>query len=67
MTCKLKFIDSFRFISTSLKVLLITYLKFTKKNANDSKKEESNFINGILLGLKIINKTTNEKNVKRDG
>ena len=55
VTYKLKFIDSFRFISTSLKVLLITYLKFTEKNANDSKNEEINCINAILLGLKIIN------------
>ena len=49
---KLKFIDSFRFMSTSL---LITYLKFTKKNAKYAKKEEKSNQYAILLGLRITN------------
>ena len=47
--------------------LLITYLKFTKKNPNDARKEEKPNQYAILLGLKIINSITNAKNVKKDG
>ena len=36
-------------------VLLITYLKFTKKNAKDARKEEKSNQYAILLVLKIIN------------
>ena len=35
--------------------LLKTYLKFTKKNAKDARKEEKSNQYTILLGLKIIN------------
>ena len=46
-------------------VLLITYLKFTKKNAKDAKKEEKSNQYAILLSLKIINYVINAKNVKK--
>ena len=36
-------------------VLLITYLKFTKKNAKDAREKEKSNQDAILLGLKIIN------------
>ena len=47
-------------------VLLITYLKFTKKNAKDVQKQETSnqYEYAILLGLKIINYVRNAKNVK---
>ena len=60
VTYKLKFIDSFRFLSTSYQNWLIIYLKFTKKNAKD----ENEYV--ILLDLKIINYITNATNVKKD-
>ena len=62
ITYKLKFIDSFRFMSTSL-----TSLKCTKKNAKDARKKEKSNHYSILLGLKIINYVTNAKNVKKYG
>ena len=34
---------------------MITYLKFTKKNTKDAKKEEKSNQHAILLGLNIIN------------
>ena len=60
ITYKLKFIDSFRFMSTSL-----TSLKCTKKNAKDARKKEKSNHYAILLGLKIINYVTNAKNAKK--
>ena len=47
-------------------VLLITYPKFTKKNAKDVQKQETSnqYEYAILLGLKIINYARNAKNVK---
>ena len=45
ITYKIKFIDSYRFIPSKLSILLITYLKLTKKKSNQY---------AILLGLKII-------------
>ena len=47
-------------------VLLITYLKFTEKNAKDVQKQETSnqYEYAILLGLKIINYVRNAKNVK---
>ena len=45
-------------------VLLITYLKFIKKNAKHARKEKIFNQNVILLSLKIINYVTNVKNVK---
>ena len=47
-------------------VLLIIYLKFTKKNVKDAGKEKQSNQYAILLGLKIINYNTNVKNVKQD-
>ena len=55
ITYKLKFIDSFRFMSIRHQSLLITYLKFTKMNAKDVRKEEKLNQYAILLGLKKIN------------
>ena len=62
---KLKFFDNFRFMSTSLPSLLDKL--HSKKNVKDEWKEEKSSQNVILLGLKIINYTTNVKNVKKDG
>ena len=45
-------------------VLLITYLKFIKKNAKHARKEKIFNQNVILLSLKMINYVTNVKNVK---
>ena len=67
ITNKLKFIDSFRFMDTSISNLLIPYLKFTKKNVKDARKEEKSNQYAILLGLKIINYIINAKNAKKDG
>ena len=40
VTCKLSFIDSFRFMSTHYQNLLITHLEFLKlKNVNHAKKK----------------------------
>ena len=62
---KLKFFDNFRFMSTSLPSLLDNL--HSKKNVKDEWKEEKSSQNAILLGLKIMNYTTNVKNVKKDG
>ena len=59
-----KFIESFRFMSTSLSNLVDNYLKFTAKSAEDVKKEKK--ISMQLLDFKIINYITNTKNVKKD-
>ena len=61
---KWKFIDSFRFMSTSLSSLVDN---LTIKNAKHSWKEKMLNQNVILLGLKIINYVTNVKNVKKYG
>ena len=45
--------------------LLITYLKFTKKNVKDARKEEKSNQCAVLLELKTINKIANVKNVKK--
>ena len=60
---KLKFIDSFRFMSTLLSSLVDNLSEFTRKNAKHAKKEEKSSQNGILLGLKITDCITNVKNV----
>ena len=46
--------------------LFIIYLKFIKKDAKDAWKEKKSGQNAIILGLKIINYTTNVKNVIKD-
>ena len=61
---KWKFIDSFRFMSTSLSSLVDN---LTTKNAKHSWKEKILNQNVILLGLKIINYVTNVKNIKKYG
>ena len=40
-----KFIESFRFMSTSLSNLVDNYLKFTTKSAEDVKKEKKSVCN----------------------
>ena len=40
VTCKLKFIDSFRFMSTSLSRLVDNLSEIIKKNAKDTRREE---------------------------
>ena len=54
-------------MDTSISNLLIPYLKFTKKNVKDARKEEKSNQYAILLGLKIINYIINAKNAKKDG
>ena len=54
-TYKLKFIDSFTFMLTSLSSLVDNSLKVTEKNAKDARKEEKSNRYAILLGLKITN------------
>ena len=52
---KLKFIDSFRFISTSLSSLVDNLSEIYKKNVKDARKEEKSNQYLILLDLKIKN------------
>ena len=40
ITYKSKFIDSYRFMQTSLSSLVITYLKFMIKNVKNARKEK---------------------------
>ena len=54
VTYKLKFIDSYRFMSTSLSDLVDNLSEILKKNANHAWKEEILNQNVILSGLKII-------------
>ena len=51
-------------LKPSFQVLLITYLKLTKKNAKHAWKEKILNQGVILLDLKTINYVTNVKNVK---
>ena len=46
--------------------LLLTYVKFTRKNANHAKKDEKSSQNAIVLGLQTTNYITNVKNVIKD-
>ena len=55
ITYKLKFTDSCDLCQPNYQNLLITYLKFTKKNAKDVRKEKKSNQYAILLGLKTIN------------
>ena len=61
ITYRLKFIDSLRFCQPHNQVLLIIYLKFTKKYV------EIKIVNKheILLGLKMIDYITNGQNVTK--
>ena len=52
---KLKFIDILDLSQPHYQVLLINYLKLTKKNAKDVKKKEKSNQYPILLVLKIMN------------
>ena len=52
---KLKFIGSFRFMSTSLSSHIDNLSEFTKKNAKYARKEEKSNQYAILLVLKITN------------
>ena len=64
--CKLKFIDSFRFMSAPISSLVDNLLEIYKKNAKDARKIEKSSQYTILLGLKMINLIINVKNVKKD-
>ena len=55
ITYKLKLMDSFRFMSTSLSSLVDKLFEICKKNAKDVRKEKKSNQYAILLGLKIIN------------
>ena len=55
ITYKLKLIDSFRFMSTSLLTLVDNLSEIYKNNAKDVKKKEESNQYEILLVLKIIN------------
>ena len=55
ITYKLKFIDSFRFMSTSLLTLVDNLSEIYKNNAKEVKKKEESNQYEILLVLKIIN------------
>ena len=62
ITYKLKFIDSFIFMSTSLSSLADNLSEIYKKNAKDARKEKKSNQYAILLSLKIIHYSTNVKN-----
>ena len=55
ITYKLKFIDSFRFMSTLLSKLVANLSEIYKKECKDARKEEKSNQYPFLLGLKIIN------------
>ena len=55
ITYKLKFIDSFRFMSTLLSKLVANLSEISKKECKDARKEEKSNQYPFLLGLKIIN------------
>ena len=65
ITYRLKFIDSFIFMSTHYQILFIIYLNFPKKNAKNPWKEKISNQNVILLVLKIINYIINVKNAEK--
>ena len=65
ITYRLKFIDSFIFMSTHYQILFIIYLNFTKKNAKNPWKEKISNQNVILVVLKIINYIINVKNAEK--
>ena len=52
---KLKFIDSFRFMSTSLSSLVDNLSEIYKKKVKNARKEKKVHQNADLLVLKIIN------------
>ena len=62
ITYKLKFIDSFRFMSTSLSSLVNNLSEIYRKKCRDKNCESK----CDLLGLKIINYIPNATNVKKD-
>ena len=60
ITCKLKFIDSYRVMNNKLSALLITYLKLTKRNVRNAGE------NVNLSDLKMIDYIINAKNAEKD-
>ena len=67
ITYKLKFIDSFRFMRASLSSLVDNFSEIAKIDCIKCKEKKKLNQNVILLSLKIINYTTNVKNVKKHG
>ena len=63
ITYKLKFINSYRFMQSKSSELVDNYLKLTKKNAWNKQKEKLSQ-NVSLLDLKMIDYSTDAKNVK---
>ena len=63
-TCKLKFVDSFRFMPTSLSHLVDNLSEIYKKECKACMERKNIKSDVILLSLKIINHVTNVKNVK---
>ena len=63
ITYNLKFIDSFRFMWTSLSSLVDNFCEIYSKQCRDKKNAS---LSVILLGIKIINYIINAANVKQD-
>ena len=63
---KLKFIDSFTFMSTSLSKLVDNLSEIYKKEWKGCKERKKNNQYAILSDLKIISYITSAKNVKKD-
>ena len=55
ITYKLKFIDSFGFMSTSLSSLVDNLSEIYQKKGKNARKEENSNQYAVLLGLKMIN------------
>ena len=67
ITYKLKFIDSFRFMSRKLSDLADNLPEIKKKKSKGCKQRRKIKSVCDFIGLKIINYVTNAKNVKNNG
>ena len=65
VTYKLKFINSFRFMSSKLSDLVDNLSEIYRKTAKHAGKKEKSNQCANLLGLKIMNYVTNAKDVKK--